>query len=41
LKLKYYYFFCSKKSIFKTVTNSDYFLDVQIFEKNFYNILKL
>ena len=40
-KLKYYYFLCDKKSIFKTVTNSDYSLDVQMFEKNFHNILKL
>lgn len=41
LKLKYYYFFCKKKSIFKTVTSSDYILDVESFEKNFANILKL
>ena len=41
LKLKYYYFFCKKKTFFKSVTNSNYFLDTIRFKKEFYNILKL
>jgi capsular polysaccharide biosynthesis protein len=40
LKLKYYYFFCTKKTFFKSVTNSNYFIDTIRFEKEFCNILK-
>lgn len=41
LRLKYYYFFCDKKSIFKTINNAEYSLDLEKFEKEFYKILKL
>lgn len=41
LKLRYYYFFCDKKSVFKTINNAEYSLDIEKFESDFCKILKL